>query len=105
MHNYILAGNENRLYKEHNDLVDNKYDFELTGATLLGRDINAFTNPKTLTYITSLISEELENPKDSNFIKDMAKGDFHSFDYDENFNHCIQLIRNFLFGLQTKNPN
>lgn len=100
MHNYIEAGNEDRLYDEHNDLVNDDFDFELTGATLLGRDIAELSNPNTFDHITNLISNELADPSKSNLINDMSKGDFHSFNHDQNLKHCLQLVKNFLSGLQ-----
>ncbi len=101
MHNYIEAGNSDRLFEEHNDLVDDKFDNELTGATLLGRDIAAFANPSTLEYIISMLSKEIENPSGSNFISDMSKGDFSISDNEKIFDHCVQLLENLLTGLQS----
>lgn len=99
MQHYIEAGNEVRLYDEHIDLVNDDFDFELTGATLLGRDIAEFAFPNTLLHISNLIANELVDPPNSNFIKDMSKGDFQSFDHDRNFEHCLQLLKNFHDGL------
>jgi len=100
MHNYIDAGNEERLYDEHNDLVNDDFDFELTGATLLGRDIVELAHSNTLEHITNLIANELTDPPKSNFINDMSKGDFQSFDHNQKFKHCLLLVKNFLSGLK-----
>jgi len=36
---YLDAGNRDRLYDEHTDLIDDDFDYVLAGAKLLGRDI------------------------------------------------------------------
>ncbi|MCP5063406.1 MAG: hypothetical protein GY936_13220 [Ignavibacteriae bacterium] len=99
MHNYIEAGNQDRLFNEHNDLLDENFDNELTGATLLGRDIAAFANPTTLEYITTLLSQETANPSESDFINDMSKGDYSILTHDKLFDHCVTLVQNLLLGL------
>ncbi len=100
MNNYIEAGNEDRLYDEHSDLLNDDFDFGLTGAALLGRDIAEFANSNTHEHIVSLIDKELADPSKSDFINDMSKGDFQSFDHDQKYKHCLQLVENFLSGLQ-----
>lgn len=100
MHNYIEAGNVDRLYDEHSDLVSDDFDFELSGATLLGRDIAELTNSNTHEHVVNLIVKELKDPSESNFINDMSKGDFQSIDHDQIYKHCLQLLKNFLSGLQ-----
>ncbi|HAU1322090.1 TPA: hypothetical protein F8R96_14285 [Legionella pneumophila] len=38
--NYFDLGNENRLYEENQDLLDENFDYTLSGCRLLGRDLN-----------------------------------------------------------------
>jgi predicted nucleotidyltransferase len=41
MLNYLDAGNKERLYVDHIDLLDDEFDYILTGVRLLGRDIGS----------------------------------------------------------------
>ena len=72
--NYIEAGNMDRLQSKHGDLITEQFDFELTGAILLGRDIYEIAKPATLEYIINMLEEEIKNGSDSKFISDMMIG-------------------------------
>jgi predicted nucleotidyltransferase len=97
--NYIDAGNSDRLYTEHNDLVDNNFDYELTGAILLGRDIASFADSSTLLYVIDILENEIKNLPNSTFINDMLKSDFSSFRGEKKFDHYVSLVKNLLHGL------
>ncbi|MBL1213195.1 MAG: hypothetical protein HND52_07560 [Ignavibacteriae bacterium] len=99
--NYIEAGNSDRLYDEHNDLVDDNFDFELTGAILLGRDLANFANSSTLSYVKDILKKEIKNLPNSAFINDMLKGDFSSFREEKKVDHYVSLVKNLLYGLQS----
>lgn len=72
--NYIEVGNMERLQSEHNDLITEQFDFELTGAILLGRDISKMTKPATCEFIINMLEEEIKSGSNSRFISDMIIG-------------------------------
>lgn len=41
--NYLDLGNQDRLFEEHPDLVNQDFDYILSGCRLLGRDLNQFS--------------------------------------------------------------
>ncbi len=60
--NYLLAGNEERLYETSfgdGDLLDDdRFDYQIAGARLLGRDLGPLLNDETREIITKTLSEE-----------------------------------------------
>lgn len=58
---YGRAGNEGRLYGEESRLLEEaKYDFELAGARLLGRDAAAIASRETAVKITAILQSEAQ---------------------------------------------
>ncbi|OGU53860.1 MAG: hypothetical protein A2006_04310 [Ignavibacteria bacterium GWC2_35_8] len=92
--NYIDAGNRERLFEENNDLVDDDFDYELTGAKLLGRDIAKLASPSSLTFIKELLDSEIKNSDTSQFITDMLISDLILDKTDKNRKHLLNLITN-----------
>lgn len=97
--NYLSAGNEERLFKENNDLINDDFDFEFTGAILLGRDISNLANKKTLSFLKNLIDTEIKNDIDSKFVHDMISGEIIADKYDEEKKYILKLITNLRFGM------
>jgi predicted nucleotidyltransferase len=59
--NYISANNSERLYAEDSDLMKKKdFDYDLSGARLLGRDIGKICNKATLVKIKEILEIEME---------------------------------------------
>ncbi len=98
--NYIEAGNADRLRKEHDDLVNDKFDFELTGAILLGRDIAKLANVHTLKHLQNILEEEINSSDNSNFIADMMRGEYLISHRDEKIIHYSNLLKNLFSGLK-----
>ena len=98
--NYIEAGNMDRLQSEHGDLITEQFDFELTGATLLGRDISKIARPATLEYLNKMLEEEIKNGSDSKFISDMMIGTSLISKRDEGSQHYFNILKNLLHGLK-----
>lgn len=101
--NYIEAGNMDRLQSEHSDLVNDQFDFELTGAILLGRDITEIANPQTLQLLVNILEEEIKNNGNSKFISDMMIGTSIISQRDEKTRHISNLLMNLLNGLRKSN--
>ncbi len=97
--NYLSAGNEERLFKENNDLINDDFDFELTGAILLGRDISNLANKKTLSFLKNLLDTEIKNDIDSKFVHDMISGKIISDKYDTTKKYTLKLIENLRLGM------
>ncbi len=98
--NYIEAGNMVRLQSEHSDLVNERFDYELTGAILLGRDISAISNPQTLELLINILEEEIKNEGNSKLISDMMIGTSIISQRDEMIKHNSNLLQNLLLGLK-----
>jgi predicted nucleotidyltransferase len=57
--NYLDAGNNKRLYEEHQDWVENiDFDYEISGARLLGHDMAAIISGSTKLIINQLLEIE-----------------------------------------------
>jgi len=98
--NYIEAGNVDRLHKEHEDLLNDKFDFELTGAILLGRDIAKLANELTLKQLQNILEDEINNHENSKLISDMIRGDSLISQRDEKIKHYFNLLNNLFDGLK-----
>ena len=98
--NYIEAGNMDRLQSEHGDLITEQFDFELTGATLLGRDISKIAKPATLEYLIKMLEEEIKNGSDSKFISDMLIGTSVISARDKMLQHNSNILMNLHIGLK-----
>jgi len=99
MQNYIEAGNFDRISEQHSDLLNDSFDFELTGPILLGMDIAEIASPETLAHLISVVSSQIEKASDSEFITDMMRGIIVTDDYDRSLDHHITLLQNLLEGL------
>lgn len=97
--NYIDAGNSERLFEENNDLVDDNFDFELTGATLLGRDIAKLAAKPTLNFIKDMLASEINNSDTSQFINDILTSDLISDKTDKTRKYLLNLISNLHLGI------
>ncbi|MBS3944743.1 MAG: nucleotidyl transferase AbiEii/AbiGii toxin family protein [Melioribacter sp.] len=98
--NYIEAGNMDRLQSEHEDLITDQFDFELTGATLLGRDISQIARPATLEYLINMLEEEIKIGSNSKFISDMMIGTSLIYERDKMIQHNSNILKNLLDGLK-----
>ncbi len=98
--NYIEAGNLDRLKSELFDLVDDHFDFELSGAILLGRDIAGLANHSTLEFLKSILIEEIKNQENSKLISDMMIGMSFLSKSNDLKNHLLILLNNLLIGFK-----
>ena len=62
---YLLLGNEARLWDEHDDLLqDEKFDYEVAGAHILGRDLAHICQKITRDKILEILDRELDTDGD-----------------------------------------
>lgn len=98
--NYIEAGNIDRLKSVHSDLLDDQFDFELSGSILLGRDIAGLANHSTLETLNGILNEEIKSGENSKLISDMIIGTGFLSKSDDLKKHLLKLIKNLFIGLQ-----
>lgn len=94
---YIEAGNTERLYNDESDLVENNFDFALTGARLLGRDISSIFEKETLKYVVKILENETGVQNNYRLVEDMMKGKVLKEDKD--FDYYLNLIQALKSGI------
>ncbi len=100
---YIEAGNTERLYEEESDLVDDNFDFTLTGARLLGRDISKVFEKKTLDYVIKILDKETGNQNRYRMVEDMMTNKIIKDDKD--FEGYLNIIEALKKGIKEKPKN
>ncbi|MBT8370282.1 MAG: hypothetical protein KJO34_04925 [Deltaproteobacteria bacterium] len=72
--NYLDAGNQDRLYDDEIDLTDvEDFDYEMTGARLLGRDIARSFRPEILKEVLTIFDQQSESQKIYKLANDMRE--------------------------------
>lgn len=70
--NYQYAGNEERLFNDHQDLlIVTEFDVELSAVRLLGRDMARLMFPATRKVVLEILDRETDNPKRYRLVEDM----------------------------------
>ena len=95
---YIEAGNYERLAAEHTDLLGEDFDFELSGAILLGRDIKIKNGAAVLTSLKAILS----GSKADSLALEMASYEYLSSEQEEKIEKCRHLLRNLLLGINNE---
>ncbi len=94
---YLRAGNEERLFNEHTDIVEETVDYELSGARLLGRDISSVVSDK----VREKILELLHSDKADLLANEMSLYEgIHLENDDDKLELCEKLLRSLLAGLE-----
>jgi predicted nucleotidyltransferase len=93
---YLRAGNEERLFEDHTDIVTAAVDYELTGARLLGRDIARVASDEVKSTLLKILSED----KLSLLANEMAQYEGLSFERDEKVEKSLELLNNLHTGLR-----
>lgn len=60
---YLNAGHTERLIEEHSDLLDENFDFERSGARMLGRDVASIVSAQSKQMLNEILSAETEEQK------------------------------------------
>jgi len=94
---YIEAGNAERLFEEESDLVNDDFDFTITGAQLLGRDITSVFKKVTLEYVISILEKETEPNGKFHLIQDCMKGKILSGEFD--FEYYLEIVEALKRGI------
>ena len=100
MRNYLDTGNEERLYNEEADLLEEEnFDYLRASARLLGRDIAAILNPKTAKIIFEILDRETGKQDRYRLIEDMRD---ISGGFNNNFEENLQLLEELKSGILEK---
>jgi len=100
MRNYLDTGNEERLYNEEADLLEEEnFDYLRASARLLGRDIAAILNPKTAKIILEILDRETGKQDRYRLIEDMRD---ISGGVNNNFEENLQLLEELKSGILEK---
>lgn len=91
---YLHVGNIERLTEDHPDLLEHDFDFEISGARLLGRDIAAMISDTTKLAINALLALETGQQKQYRLAEAMINR--HN---RRNFEHNLALLEALYLGL------
>jgi len=97
INSYLEAGNQERLFNEHIDIVEATKDYELSGARLLGRDISNVASGKVMKNILEL----LHSDKLDMLASEMSQYEgIHLDNDDDKLELCEKLLESLLAGLE-----
>lgn len=94
--NYLEAGNDDRLYIEHADLLDDDFDYRTCGARILGRDIFPLLNDNTREIILKILSNE-ESGGNLQMLADIINAD--GVKDEENYEAILELLGQLKLGI------
>jgi len=92
--NYLDIGNNERLYEEHIDLLDDNFDYVRTGARLLGRDIANILGDKAIAVLNQIIEEQTVEGDKFPLVEDMSRGGS-----GESFEENLTLLKSLRQGI------
>lgn len=96
---YLNAGNRDRLFGEHLDLIDDDFDDELAGARVLGRDVAKLLTDQTRSIVMSVLNEEAPGKG----IRRMASViNRHDLSLDDITEHAFKMLRSFREGISER---
>ncbi|MBW1743925.1 MAG: nucleotidyl transferase AbiEii/AbiGii toxin family protein [Deltaproteobacteria bacterium] len=97
IHNYALAGNEERLLGEDVELFQKEgFDYEMAGARLLGRDIAAIANAESKKAVLEILDRETGEQARYRLVEHMTT---RSLDFDYDYDKNLQLLEKLKSGV------
>ena len=97
MRTYLDAGNDERLFNEEIDLVENEdFDYVRAGARLLGRDIAAILHPNTAKALLEILNRETGEQDRYRLVEDMMES---SASFKNDFDEKLQLLEELKIGI------
>ncbi len=99
---YLDAGNNDRLYEEHIDLVDiENFDYVRAGARLLGRDLAKIAAPETSSRIREILAKETSDEGRHSLLIPgmMPRGSVFDEESGNRFNQLLTLLLALLRGI------
>ncbi|MBS0287732.1 MAG: nucleotidyl transferase AbiEii/AbiGii toxin family protein [Proteobacteria bacterium] len=96
--NYLNAGNKEQILSgEHSDLLDDNFDFEISGARLLGRHISEVISLEAKKFLINLLTYEIENNNQNKLCEDMTV-----FNNPDQYEKNLALLKALSIGLNEK---
>lgn len=101
---YLDAGNNERLFEEHKDLVEVEgFDYVRAGARLLGRDIAKIGEPETLRRLREILAMETTREGQHRLIRDMMPaGTVFDEESGNRFGELLTLLRELIKGINDR---
>jgi predicted nucleotidyltransferase len=102
---YLDAGNNERLFKEHLDLVDVEgFDYERAGARLLGRDLARIASPQTMKRILGILAKETADAGRHSLLIPamMPAGSVFDGESENRFNQLLTFLSELLKGINDR---
>ena len=97
IHKYADAGNEERLYGEEVDLLEEEgFDYENAGVRLLGRDIATIANPESRKAVLEILDRETGEQTRYRLAEHMM---MTSLDFNHDFDKNLQLLEKLKSGI------
>jgi len=92
---YADAGNDERMYDEHSDLVEfENFEFELSGARMLGRDMAKIMSPQTKGMVLDILALHTDPDKNDSLINAII-----IYLPDKNYERGLKLLQNLKTGI------
>jgi len=104
LENYLDAGNNERLYEEHMDLVEvERFDYLGAGARLLGRDLARIGQPKTMRRIEEILKREISDGGQHLLIQGMTPtGTLFEGEREGRSDELLALLQQFKKGVEDR---
>ncbi|MGO8793007.1 MAG: nucleotidyl transferase AbiEii/AbiGii toxin family protein [Terriglobia bacterium] len=101
---YLDAGNNERLFEEHIDLVEvEDFDYVRAGARLLGRDLAKIGKPETIRRIKEILAKETAEEGQHGLIQDMMPvGSVFDKENGNRFDELLILLRALVKGINDR---
>lgn len=84
LRNYMDAGNHDSLWEDHDDIVDDNYDYNIAGARMLGREMSKMLSTQPQRLIENILTVETGEQKVYRLVEDMS--------YPEKFEQNLALL-------------
>jgi len=95
---YSQAGNEERLFNSHSDLMEtDDFDFEYAGARLIGRDMAEMMSSKTKKAVLDILTNNTDPDKNDSLIIKVAE-----YLPDKNYERALKFLQNLKTGILDK---
>ena len=102
MSNYTDAGNQERLFRDHGDLLDvDDFDYVRSGIQLLGRDMARMMLPGTRDVVLRILDHEIDGSERHHLVEDMMQNVTAS---EELFEMYLGFLKALKKGIQDVMP-
>jgi predicted nucleotidyltransferase len=101
---YLDAGNNERLFEKHIDLVEvENFDYVRAGARLLGRDLARIGEPETIGRIREILARETAEQGPYHLIQSMMPaGGVSEEESGNRFDELLTLLRELVKGIEDR---